>query len=522
MNRTKGSLPDPYGDKIPSRQLQSVLDRVRKNSPLLNLYDGRADTELDLLAFYLKNSDVYLVADLVPGISGGGPVKRGFLGRAQYFEGGLHHRVSFHCEISREIRYEGYPALEIRAWQPVKRVSNLFVTFPTEERPVILEIPVAGAPPEVRVIEASSKHLKAFIPNSSRLFPKKQRINGFLTQLVDIGELQLNGKLSAGEEDEVLVELDPMKGNTKSSFNRYLETEFELQHHPGKEEKTGDPQTSKAKPTETDNNTSKPATNQQKKAIVIHSSQSIREEVAEILTAMGYACTPLESFSSAISKKTLTGCSLLVLEHRQNEIHATAFLKALLERELILPSRFVILGSTSTDSGQEHWTGLGQGLFLRDNLPQEWMKKKLATWLQATPRNTRQFAEDRGAPLILVADDDPEFTHLMVDILTRNGFRHITASNGDETIKAAKSHLPRLILLDVDMPKRSGIQALQTIKAFRSMRAIPVIMLTGRQDRETVKKALELGVVDYMVKPFEESDLIERIRNTLKAATVKA
>ena len=113
---------------------------------------------------------------------------------------------------------------------------------------------------------------------------------------------------------------------------------------------------------------------------------------------------------------------------------------------------------------------------------------------------------------LLLIDDDVELTELLSSLLTLEGFEVETANNGLEALqKLDESH--ELVLLDVMMPKLNG---LDTLKEIRKVSNVPVMMLTTKGDDIDRVLGLELGADDYLPKPFNDRELVARIRAILR------
>lgn len=113
---------------------------------------------------------------------------------------------------------------------------------------------------------------------------------------------------------------------------------------------------------------------------------------------------------------------------------------------------------------------------------------------------------------LLLVDDDVELTELLSSLLTLEGFDVQTANNGLEALqKLDESH--ELVLLDVMMPKLNG---LDTLKEIRKVSNVPVMMLTARGEDIDRVLGLELGADDYLPKPFNDRELVARIRAILR------
>jgi twitching motility two-component system response regulator PilH len=113
---------------------------------------------------------------------------------------------------------------------------------------------------------------------------------------------------------------------------------------------------------------------------------------------------------------------------------------------------------------------------------------------------------------VLVVDDSPTDTHVLTEMLKKNGFDVITAASGEEGIETAKAQKPDLIVMDVVMPGMSGFEATRSITRDPDTSSIPVIICTTK-DQETDKAwGLRQGAKDYVVKPVTEGDLIAKIK----------
>jgi len=112
---------------------------------------------------------------------------------------------------------------------------------------------------------------------------------------------------------------------------------------------------------------------------------------------------------------------------------------------------------------------------------------------------------------ILVIDDSPTERHVLVDLLTRNGYQVITAENGEDGIEKAKSELPDLILMDVVMPGLNGYQATRTLTRDEKTKHIPVIVCTSKNQETDKIWGLRQGAQDYMTKPINSEELLAKI-----------
>jgi DNA-binding response OmpR family regulator len=119
------------------------------------------------------------------------------------------------------------------------------------------------------------------------------------------------------------------------------------------------------------------------------------------------------------------------------------------------------------------------------------------------------------AETILVVDDEPSICEVMSLYLSRDGYRVVTAGDGEEALAKARAEHPDLILLDVMLPFRSGLEITQIL---RGERDTPIILLTARTEEVDRINGLELGADDYVVKPFSPREVVARVRAVLRRA----
>lgn len=116
---------------------------------------------------------------------------------------------------------------------------------------------------------------------------------------------------------------------------------------------------------------------------------------------------------------------------------------------------------------------------------------------------------------ILMADDNAELLKLVKTYLDVRGFQVTTVQDGWACVHQVKAERPDLLLLDLSMPKMDGLQTIQMMMTLGLVGAFPILLLTGTAEKEVVLKALKLGVVDYIVKPFDLKALMERLHKHL-------
>lgn len=116
---------------------------------------------------------------------------------------------------------------------------------------------------------------------------------------------------------------------------------------------------------------------------------------------------------------------------------------------------------------------------------------------------------------ILIVDDEPDYITTVQCRLEWFHYEVITATNGEEALEKAASEKPDLILLDTNMPVMNGHEMLEHLRRHPSLKDVPVIMVTARCEAEDVAAASAYGVADYVAKPFDFTELVEKIANAL-------
>jgi CheY-like chemotaxis protein len=117
--------------------------------------------------------------------------------------------------------------------------------------------------------------------------------------------------------------------------------------------------------------------------------------------------------------------------------------------------------------------------------------------------------------LILAADDDPDILALVAFRLGRDGHEVVTAVDGEEALTRATRQLPDLVILDIRMPKMTGLEVLRALRAEETTRAVPVILLTASVQDEAVQDGYDAGADDYIKKPFSPQELAGRVERLL-------
>jgi len=120
------------------------------------------------------------------------------------------------------------------------------------------------------------------------------------------------------------------------------------------------------------------------------------------------------------------------------------------------------------------------------------------------------------APTVLVVEDDPTILQLLDVNFEMEGYLVLRAEDGEQGLAVAQESRPDIIVSDVMMPKMSGIELVAALKQSEATRSIPVILLSAKAQGGDVRAGLEAGADDYVTKPFEPLDLIDRVNALLQ------
>jgi two-component system, OmpR family, response regulator MtrA len=114
---------------------------------------------------------------------------------------------------------------------------------------------------------------------------------------------------------------------------------------------------------------------------------------------------------------------------------------------------------------------------------------------------------------VLIVDDDPALAEMLTIVLRNEGFAPLVCPTGDQALAMMREHRPELVLLDLMLPGKDGIDV---CREMRAESGVPIVMLTAKNDTVDVVLGLESGADDYIVKPFKPKELVARIRARMR------
>lgn len=117
---------------------------------------------------------------------------------------------------------------------------------------------------------------------------------------------------------------------------------------------------------------------------------------------------------------------------------------------------------------------------------------------------------------VLIADDEPDILEILKYNLVKEGYEVVTAKDGDEAIEKARATLPDLIILDIMMPKKSGVEACEILRAQPALKDTLIMFLTALNDEATQIKGLSMGADDYISKPVSPNVFLSKVQSLLR------
>ena len=124
----------------------------------------------------------------------------------------------------------------------------------------------------------------------------------------------------------------------------------------------------------------------------------------------------------------------------------------------------------------------------------------------------------RPIPLVLIADDDEDILTLVALRFRRSGLEVILARDGEEALELIKTRAPDAAVLDIAMPKLTGLEVVRQIRESEATKTLPIVLLTARAAEKDVELGLDAGADEYITKPFSPQDLYACVQSVLSTA----
>ena len=123
--------------------------------------------------------------------------------------------------------------------------------------------------------------------------------------------------------------------------------------------------------------------------------------------------------------------------------------------------------------------------------------------------------QESRQPLVMVVDDSITMRKVTSRVLENHSLEVMTAQDGVDAVEKLHDRVPDLMLLDIEMPRMDGYELLQHIRADARLRHVPIVMITSRAGQKHRKKARDAGANDYLTKPYQEPELVEKVSELL-------
>jgi DNA-binding response OmpR family regulator len=122
------------------------------------------------------------------------------------------------------------------------------------------------------------------------------------------------------------------------------------------------------------------------------------------------------------------------------------------------------------------------------------------------------------AKKILIIDDEPAVVEMIKLIVARQGYQAVSLNSSEKAIEVIKEEMPDLVLLDITMPEKDGYQICDEVRCAGDIKDIPIIVFTAQAlEKDMIDKShVVYGATDYIVKPFEQEELLAKIQNILR------
>ncbi|GAK54854.1 response regulator receiver protein [Candidatus Vecturithrix granuli] len=255
--------------------------------------------------------------------------------------------------------------------------------------------------------------------------------------------------------------------------------------------------------------------------VVIAEDIKTQEEFKRILEHNNYDHVVARNGIDGIALSRMVIPSAIVVDKEIPQLQAIGVCKSLLADDRLRSIPVIVLAATASVDG-ELTTFSNFGGVLQRPIEESVVKSTLQTAFEAKRKaggsGIQKPAKHREEPIkVLSVDDSSVVRKLVTMILTAEGFKVSTASDGLDGINKAKEIKPDIILLDFVMPKMNGFQVCRILQKDEKLRQIPVILVTSKGDKVGDKFVNQLGVTAYITKPFQPEELVTKIHQTLEA-----
>lgn len=247
-----------------------------------------------------------------------------------------------------------------------------------------------------------------------------------------------------------------------------------------------------------------------KRILVVEDDDAIRDIARMTLEALGgHTVLAVDSGQRALAEAEAFAPDLLLLDVQMPEMDGPETLVRLRERQSLagLPAAFLTAATQPREV--DRYRRLGVEDVIAKPFDPALLCERVAALLVAAPPSPAAVEQ----AIALVVEDDPSIRYLLDFILRQQGYGVREAIDGDAGAAAIDDGAPTdVVVLDIMLPGIDGLSLLRRLRADRRWDATPVVMLTAHGSESQVAAALDIGADDYLGKPFDPADLLERLR----------
>jgi DNA-binding response OmpR family regulator len=255
--------------------------------------------------------------------------------------------------------------------------------------------------------------------------------------------------------------------------------------------------------------------------VLVEDDDAIRHLVKMSLESIGgHEVLALSSGAQAIAEACRFEPDLLLLDVSMPEMDGPQTLDALRQQPGLLRVPVVFLTANTQGKDVARYREIGAADVIAKPFNPVHLCERVAAVLSNAP-DEPVVLHSRGSSALIV-EDDPSIRFLLDFILAQQGYRVIEAHDGDSGLQAiSDGPITDIVILDIKLPGLNGLQLLERLRSMDRWHGVPVMMLSAEGDEHSVARALNAGANDYLIKPFDPTELLARlIRLPQQACTV--
>jgi putative two-component system response regulator len=234
--------------------------------------------------------------------------------------------------------------------------------------------------------------------------------------------------------------------------------------------------------------------------LIIEDSRSIRGILANKLKAFGAEVTTAEDGQKGLDKIQQQTFDLVLSDVEMPVMNGLELCKALKNQAKTQRIPVVLISSMERDEDIDRGFEAGASAYILKSSPDDLLLRTIEETLEKV-----RFKRDRT---VMIVDDSQTVLKLVKNGLAQAGYRVLTATDGRKALELLTTHLPDIIISDLDMPEMNGFEFRENLRTDSTFASIPFIVMSANSDRASMRKMVERGAAGYIVKPFNMEQLI--------------